>query len=115
VRTARLADLWKGASELCIARNFQVDDLRGFCRTCYSAQVCKGGCVWTAASLLGRRGNNPYCHHRAIELLTRGKRERLVQVRCACGSVGDTALFEIELEDAPIEWVRSLPELPGAA
>jgi len=39
----------------------------------------------------------------------------LVQVRCACGSVGDTALFEIELEDAPIEWVRSLPELPGAA
>jgi len=59
VRTARLADLWKGAPELCITRNFQVDDLWGFCRTCYYAQVCKGGCVWTAGSLLGRRGEQP--------------------------------------------------------
>ncbi len=115
VRTAKLADLWKRAPELCITRNFDIEDLWGFCRTCYYAQVCKGGCVWTAASLLGRRGNNPYCHHRAIELLTRGKRERLVQVHRATGSVRDTALFEIELEDAPPDWVRSLPKLPGAA
>jgi hypothetical protein len=26
----------------------------------------------------GRQGNNPYCHHRALELASRGLRERLV-------------------------------------
>ena len=31
----------------------------------------------TAEPLLGRPGNNPYCHHRALELAKRGLRERL--------------------------------------
>lgn len=113
VRTSRIEDLWRNAPELCITRSFKVDDLWGFCRTCYYAEVCKGGCVWTASTVLGRRGNNPYCHHRAIELLSQGKRERLVQVRRAAGLIRDTALFELEVEEAPSDWASSLPPLPG--
>ncbi len=115
VRRSRIAELWQGAPELCMTRNFKLDDLWGFCRDCYYAEVCKGGCVWTAATVLGKRGNNPYCHHRAIELLAQGKRERLVQVRRASGHIRDTALFELQLEDAPPEWAAALPCLPGAA
>jgi hypothetical protein len=36
---------------------------------------CRAGCSWTARHF-GRIGNNPYCHHRALELLREGKRER---------------------------------------
>jgi radical SAM protein with 4Fe4S-binding SPASM domain len=109
VRTSRLRDLWESAPELRFVRDFRLDDLWGYCRECYYAEVCKGGCIWTASTLLGRRGNNPYCHHRAIEMLARGKRERLVQVRAAEGLVRDRALFDIALEDAPAGWLASLP------
>jgi hypothetical protein len=62
-----------------------VNDLWGFCRTCYYADVCLGGCTWTSHSLLGRAGNNPYCHHRVIELAKQGLRERVVKVEPAPG------------------------------
>ena len=45
------------------------------------------GCSWTAHVLFGRPGNNPFCHHRALELLREGKRERLVRVQAAAGAV----------------------------
>ncbi len=59
---------------------------------------------------MGKRGNNPYCHHRALELLAQGKRERLTQVEQAAGLIRDTAQFELVLEDAPEDWVNSLPD-----
>ena len=101
--------VWDNAPELRFNREFRIDDLWGFCRTCYYAEVCKGGCPWTAATLTGRRGNNPYCHHRALELLSQGKRERLVQIEPAHGDFRDTATFELIVEDAPREWVEALP------
>jgi len=109
VRDKPLREIWQSAPALQLTRNFDVDSLWGFCRTCYYAQTCKGGCLWTSSTLLGRTGNNPYCHHRALELLASGKRERLVLVERAKGNVRDTARFELELEDAPGDWVAGLP------
>lgn len=108
VREQRLRDIWEKAPELRFARGFVLDDLWGFCRGCYYAEHCKGGCLWTASTLLGRTGNNPYCHHRALEMLAKGKRERLTLVRAAPGRIRDTARFELSIEDAPPEWIVSL-------
>lgn len=73
-------------------------ELWGFCGGCYYASVCRGGCNWTAHVLLGRRGNNPYCHHRALELAERGLGERLVQVETAGGAPYDHGRFELRVE-----------------
>jgi len=110
VRETSLQSIWDNAPALRISRDFKIDDLWGFCRTCYYAEVCKGGCPWTASTLMGKRGNNPYCHHRALELLAQGKRERLIQVEQAAGLIRDTAQFQLILEDAPEDWVKSLPD-----
>lgn len=113
VRSSRIADLWESAPELRFMRDFRIDDLWGFCRDCYYGEVCRGGCLWTAATLMGRRGNNPYCHHRALELIARGRRERLLQVAPAAGLVRDRAQFVLQEEEAPRDWIESLPALPG--
>ncbi len=109
VRERSLTDIWDNAPELRFARGFVLDDLWGFCRTCYYGEHCKGGCLWTSSTLLGKTGNNPYCHHRALEMLARGKRERLTLVRAAPGRVRDTARFELSEEVAPPDWVAALP------
>jgi len=97
VRDARLADIWDGRRGAAIryTRERTVDDLWGFCRGCYYADACRGGCTWTAESLLGRPGNNPMCHHRALELQRAGKRERLVQLARGPGTSFDMGLFEL--------------------
>ena len=103
VRDASLRDIWERATPLRFTRDRTVDDLRGFCRTCYYAEACMGGCTWTAHVLLGRPGDNPFCHHRAIELLKQGKRERLVQRAPAGGAPFDHGVFEIVREDWPLD------------
>ncbi len=113
VRQGPIRDVWQRAPEMRFIRDFKIDDLWGYCRECYYAEICKGGCPWTASTLLGRRGNNPYCHHRAIERLAQGKRERLTQLRAAAGLIRDRGLFDIVVEDAPLDWVEGLPLLPG--
>ena len=110
VRKRTIKDMWDNAPELRMTRDFKVEDLWGFCRSCYYAEVCKGGCIWTASTLLGKRGNNPYCYHRALELLATGKRERLTQTRAAAGLIRDRALFSLSIEDAPADWVAALPK-----
>jgi radical SAM protein with 4Fe4S-binding SPASM domain len=78
VKSDHLADLWETSPRLRMIEDGSADDLWGFCATCYYASVCRGGCSVTAYALTGRRGNNPYCHHRALELAKKGLRERLV-------------------------------------
>ena len=46
-----------------------------------------------------KAGNNPLCHHRALEMRRQGKRERLVQVARAPGVPFDNGRFEIVVED----------------
>ncbi len=109
VRDKSIREIWDTAPELHITRKFAIDDLWGYCRSCYYAETCKGGCVWTSSTLLGKTGNNPYCHHRALEMLRGNQRERLTLVSKAPGTIRDTALFALTVEDAPADWSAELP------
>ncbi|HUI96452.1 MAG TPA: radical SAM protein [Xanthobacteraceae bacterium] len=80
VRETPIAELWAEHPALQFNRARGVEHLWGFCRSCYYAEVCRGGCTWTADSLLGRRGNNPYCHYRVLKLAERGLRERIIKL-----------------------------------
>lgn len=96
VKERSLTDIWNDSPELRF--NETRDDLWGFCATCDFAQVCRGGCTFTAHAVLGRPGNNPYCHYRARTLQRRGLRERLVPAERAPGRPFDNGRFEVEVE-----------------
>ncbi len=87
--------------QLSFARKNRGQELWGFCAGCYYADVCEGGCTWTSHSLLGRPGNNPYCHYRALELRKQGKRERVVPRLPAPGTSFDHGRFDIVVEPDP--------------
>lgn len=72
-----LRTLWERSPEIGYIRRRTLDDLWGFCRDCYYADVCRAGCTATSEPLLGRPGNNPFCHHRALEIERMGLRERI--------------------------------------
>ncbi len=103
VRERSVAEIWSTSPELAFARVRTVDDLWGFCRTCAFATTCMAGCTFTAHSISGRPGNNPYCHYRARTLAKQGLRERLVPAAAASGVPFDHGLFDIVVEplDAP--------------
>jgi len=65
------------------------------------AHECRGGCHWTSHVLLGERGDNPFCHHRALELLREGVRERVRCVEAAPGLPFDHARYEVYREPWP--------------
>ncbi len=111
IRSHSLRELWNDAAELKLSRCFTPDKLWGYCQSCYYGEACKAGCIWTASTILGRYGNNPYCHHRALEMLARGERERLVRVRNAPGKNRDCALFELKTEPAPPSWAARMREI----
>jgi radical SAM protein with 4Fe4S-binding SPASM domain len=98
VRERSLRDLWDHAPELSFARARGVDALWGYCRSCDFAEVCLGGCTFTAEALLGRPGNNPYCHHRARMFAAEGLRERLVAREAAPGLPFDNGRFDLLVE-----------------
>ena len=103
LRDAPLRDLWQRTSQLRVTRDFSLHELWGFCATCYYADACRGGCNWTSHSLLGRRGNNPYCHHRALELLRQGQRERVVRRAYGTGQPFDHGLYDVIQEPWPAD------------
>ena len=98
IRHMSLRQIWDTTKELRYTRDRTVEDLWGFCRTCYYANVCRAGCTWTSHVFFGRAGNNPYCHHRALEHQNQGLRERLVQITRAPGEAFDHGIFEIVVE-----------------
>ena len=106
LRHQSLRQIWEETQELAFARERGTEDLWGRCKDCYYAPVCKGGCSWTAHTLLGKTGNMPYCHHRAEQLQQEGKRERIVRVRQAPGKPFDFGRFAL-IEEPIIE-----PETP---
>jgi radical SAM protein with 4Fe4S-binding SPASM domain len=108
----RLADLIEHAPLLRVLRERTAADLWGFCAGCYYAETCKGGCSWTAHSLLGRAGNNPYCIHRATQLAQQGRRERVVKVEEAPGAPFDHGRFELVEEPLATAKRRRIVSLP---
>jgi radical SAM protein with 4Fe4S-binding SPASM domain len=101
VRDLSLRDIWLRSSELRFARERDKAELWGHCATCYYAEECHAGCTWTSHVLSGRRGNNPYCHHRALELLKIGRRERLVRKAIGPGEPFDFGMFDLVEEPWP--------------
>ena len=95
VRSRSILEIWEHAEALRFTRDRGDEELWGFCKGCYYASVCKGGCSWTAHTLLGRRGNMPYCYHRAETLRAAGRREKLVKVEDAPGQPFDFGRFEL--------------------
>ncbi|MCL2450558.1 MAG: radical SAM protein [Polyangiaceae bacterium] len=98
IRDASLEAIWERSEPLRYTRDRSVESLWGYCRTCYYAEACMSGCTWTSQVTLGRPGNNPYCHHRALEMAREGKRERIVRAREAPGEPFDHGAFEIVVE-----------------
>ncbi|MBX3191734.1 MAG: radical SAM protein [Labilithrix sp.] len=115
VRDHSLREIWERAPALRFTRDRTTSDLWGYCRTCYYADTCRAGCSWTSHVLFGKPGNNPYCHHRAIELAREGKRERLVRTAPAPGKPFDFGAFEIVLEDWPEAEREAAQKLASAA
>ncbi|GAA4395255.1 radical SAM/SPASM domain-containing protein [Tsukamurella soli] len=119
IRSRRLADIKAEAPELTFnvhAPGRARDGLWGFCQTCEYGDTCRGGCSWTAHTLFGRRGNNPYCHHRALTLHGQGLRERLIPIEPASGVPFDYGRFTMVTEPADARWpAESLPPLTADA
>ncbi|MEH1838995.1 MAG: nif11-class peptide radical SAM maturase 3 [Nostoc sp.] len=78
--------------------------LWGFCKTCEFAQLCRGGCSWTAHVFFDKRGNNPYCHHRALTQEKGGIRERVFLQRQADGNPFDNGEFGLVEEPINAPW-----------
>ena len=116
VRTMTLEDIWRHGEAMKFTRERTIEELWGFCRTCYYADICRAGCSFTTHSALGRRGNNPFCYYRAAELRKQGLREELVHAQRPPGDPYDFGRFELReapWSDAPPpeQPRRSLPVL----
>jgi radical SAM protein with 4Fe4S-binding SPASM domain len=107
VRTAPIREILR-SRELSFNETAGTDEgtahMWGFCKTCDFAEVCRGGCTATTHTLFRKRGNNPYCHHRAIEQNKMGKREIVRQKLIALGKPFDYGLFEIVEQPANAPW-----------
>lgn len=98
VREHSLRDVWERSAPLRHMRDRTREELWGYCAECYYGDVCKAGCTWMSTSLFGRPGNNPYCHHRALEMQRAGKHERVVRVAEAPGRPFDHGAWELVVE-----------------
>ncbi|WP_394824756.1 radical SAM protein [Pendulispora albinea] len=76
----------------------------GYCAACPHARSCRAGCSQTSTVVLGKRGNNPYCHYRARELQGRGLRERIVPRLIALGKPFDHGSFKLVEESLDAPW-----------
>ena len=85
------------------------EHLWGFCKTCEFAELCRGGCSWTAHVFFDQRGNNPYCHHRALTQEKGGIRERVFLQRRADGNPFDNGEFGLIEEPINAPWPENDP------
>jgi radical SAM protein with 4Fe4S-binding SPASM domain len=85
------------------------EHLWGFCKTCEFAELCRGGCSWTAHVFFDKRGNNPYCHHRALTQEKNGIRERVFLQRQASGNPFDNGEFALIEESINTPWIENDP------
>ena len=99
VKDMALEDIWKYSEEMVFSRYRNKEELWGGCKGCYYESSCLAGCTWTSHVLFGKRGNNPFCHYRALELKKKGLRERIRKTQEAPGLSFDQGLFEIIVEN----------------
>jgi len=97
-RDQGLVEIWNETPQMTSLRARTLDDLWGYCRECYYAKTCMAGCTAVSEPVLGRPGNNPFCHHRALEMDRQGLRERIEFVSKAPDVAFGTALFRVVRE-----------------
>ncbi len=73
VRNEPLAKIWNRPGAFAYNREFTLDMLGGFCRTCDYAEICRGGCTWTNFAEHGPVRDNPYCYYRQLMLAEGGE------------------------------------------
>lgn len=99
IRNMKLRDIFYNTEPLAINEKAgtpqATDHLWGHCKGCEFASLCRGGCNWTAHVFFGKRGNNPYCHHRALKRAAQGMRERFFMVENASGLPFDHGIFDM--------------------
>ncbi len=98
IRDDSLRAVWHDAQQLKYTRHRTRKELWGFCGDCYYADVCRAGCTATAEPLMGRPGNNPFCHHRAQTLADKGLRERIELVQRGPGVPFDHGFYRLITE-----------------
>jgi radical SAM protein with 4Fe4S-binding SPASM domain len=98
VKDYSLREIWERGHAMRFTRDMRATDMTGFCATCYYANECRAGCNFTAHVLLGKTGDNPFCHHRALTLADRGERERVERAEAAPGQPFDHGRFTIVRE-----------------
>lgn len=108
IRERSLRDIYENTKELRFNDVHKPEDvtahLWGECASCEYAKVCRGGCNWTSHVFFGKRGNNPYCHHRALKKAVQGKIERFYLKTAASGKPFDHGIFElVEEQIKPID------------
>lgn len=99
-KPGNLRELWERGEAVQYTRTRTQDHLWGYCGECYCGEcyyksTCRGGCTAVAEPLMGRPGNNPFCHHRALEMDRMGMRERIELVRRAEGLPFDHGFYRI--------------------
>jgi radical SAM protein with 4Fe4S-binding SPASM domain len=59
-----LREIWEDDSRFSRTREFSLDCLKGFCRECKHATVCRAGCPNLPLSVTGSDADNPFCLYR---------------------------------------------------
>lgn len=77
LRDSRLSEIWFRPGAFSYNRDFSVDSLGGFCRTCEHAPVCRGGAHCMASAVTGGIADNPCCTHRVLALWGEDRRKLL--------------------------------------
>ncbi|MDD5308092.1 MAG: radical SAM protein [Deltaproteobacteria bacterium] len=65
VRRESLGDIWRRSGAFAYNRQWSVENLGGFCRTCEHALACRGGCLSVRVAS-GGGTENPLCAHRQL-------------------------------------------------
>lgn len=68
LREASLHEIWIRPGGFAYNREFDEEQLAGFCACCRYRDICRGGCAWTAYSHTHHRFDNPYCFYRQAVL-----------------------------------------------
>lgn len=101
IRDVDVLEAYATHDAIRFTRDRTADELWGFCGTCDYGDICRAGCSFTAHCTLGRRGNNPFCYHRARTLARAGKRERLERLEAPAGAPYDFGRFRVVEEPLP--------------
>jgi radical SAM protein with 4Fe4S-binding SPASM domain len=67
VRHQSLMNIWQKKGNFSYTRDFQPENLHGYCYGCEFGEICRGGCVFMAYGATGSPHNNPYCLHRVMK------------------------------------------------